>query len=88
MKTYKQFSENMEKNINKFINNPETKDLTQQVKNTKIGDFKTLKDPLKKFIKGQAVQDLKLNSLTTLQKNLNMGSNKFFDNLKSSFNVE
>ena len=87
MKTYKQFSENMEKNINKFINNQETKDLTQQIKDTKIGDFKNLKDPLKKFTKSQAFQQLKLDSLTTLQNKTNMGVNKLFDTLKSNFNV-
>ena len=90
MKTYKQFSEErneMEKNIKKFMNNPETKDLNQQVKDTKIGDFKNLKDPLKKFTKSQAFQQLKLDSLTTLQNKTNMGVNKIFDTLKSNFNV-
>ena len=87
MKTYKQFSEDMKKNIQTFLNNPETQDLIGRVRNTKIGDFKNLKDPLKKFTKSQAFQQLKLDSLTTLQNKTNMGVNKIFDTLKSNFNV-
>ena len=87
MKTYKQFSEDMKKNFQTFLNNPETQDLIGRVRNTKIGDFKNLKDPLKKFTKSQAFQQLKLDSLTTLQNKTNMGVNKIFDTLKSNFNV-
>ena len=87
MKTYKQFSEDMKKNFQTFLNNPETQDLIGRVKNTKIGDFKNLKDPLKKITKSQAFQQFKLDSLTTLQNKTNMGVNKIFDTLKSNFNV-
>ena len=81
MKTYKQFSEDMKKNFQTFLNNPETQDLIGRVRNTKIGDFKKLKDPLKKFTKGQAVQNLRTNSLTDLQNKANMGVNRFFNSL-------
>jgi len=87
MKTYKQFSEDMKKNIQTFLNNPETQDLIGKVKNTKIGDIKNLKKDVKNFAKGQAVQNLKTNSFTTLQNKTTMGVNKIFDNLKSNFNV-
>ena len=85
MKTYKQFSEErneMEKNIKKFMNDPETQDLTQKVKDTKIGDFKNLKDPLKKFTKSTAVQNLKTNTINTLADKASGFTNKFFDNLR------
>ena len=42
---------------------------------------------LKKFTKSQAFQQLKLDSLTTLQNKTNMGVNKIFDTLKSNLNV-
>ena len=84
MKTYKQFSEDMKKNFQTFLNNPETQDLIGRVKNTKIGDFKNLKDPLKKFTKGQAVQNLKTNSITTLADKANTFTNQFFNNLQKN----
>ena len=82
MKTYKQFSEDMKKNFQTFLNNPETQDLIGRVRNTKIGDVKNLKDPLKKFTTGQAVQNLKTSAINTLANKTKMGVNKIFDNLK------
>ena len=86
MKTYKQFSEDMQlkKNFQTFLNNPETQDLIGRVKNTKIGDFKNLKDPLKKFTKGQAVQDLKTNQINVLANKANTFTNQFFNNLQKN----
>ena len=82
MKTYKQFSEDMKKNFQTFLDNPQTKDLTTTIKNTKIGDFKNLKDPLKKFTKSTAVQNLKTNTINTLADKASGFTNKFFDNLR------
>ena len=87
MKTYKQFSEDMKKNIQTFLNNPETQDLLGRVRNTKIGNIGSLKKDVKNFTQGQAVQNLKTNSFTTLQNKTTMGVNKIFDTLKSNFNV-
>jgi hypothetical protein len=84
MKTYKQFSEDMKKNFQTFLNNPETQDLLGRVKNTKIGDVGSLKDPLKKFTKGQAVQNLKTNSINTLADKANTFTNQFFNNLQKN----
>ena len=82
MKTYKQFSEDMKKNFQTFLNSPDTQDLLGRIKDTKIGDFKNLKDPLKKFTKGQAVQDLKTNSINVLADKASGFTNKIFNNLK------
>ena len=82
MKTYKQFSEDMKKNIQTFLNNPQTQDLIGRVKNTKIGDIKNLKKDVKNFTQGQAVQNLKLNAINTLSNKASGFTNRFFDNLK------
>ena len=82
MKTYKQFSEDMKKNFQTFLNNPQTQDLMGKVKNTKIGNFKNLKKDIKDFTKGQAVQDLKTNSINTLADKASGFTNKIFDNLR------
>ena len=87
MKTYKQFSEDMKKNFQTFLNNPETQDFISKVKNTKIGDAPNLKKNFKTFAGGQAFQQLKFDSLTNLQNKSTMGVNKIFDTLKSNFNV-
>ena len=84
MKTYKQFSEDMKKNIQTFLNNPDTQDLIKRVKDTKIGNMENLKDPLKKFSKGQAVQDLKTNSINVLANKANAFTNQFFNNLQKN----
>ena len=84
MKTYKQFSEDMKKNIQTFLNNPDTQDLIKRVKDTKIGNMGNLKDPLKKFSKGQAVQDLKTNSINVLANKANAFTNQFFNNLQKN----
>ena len=51
MKTYKQFSEDMQlkKNFQTFFNNPETQDFLGKVKNTKIGNIGSLKKRCQKF---------------------------------------
>ena len=79
MKTYKQFSEDMKKNFQNFLNNPDTQDLIGRIKKTQIGNVGSLKDPLKKFTKGKAVEDLKTAGLDTLQKGANNMLNKIFD---------
>ena len=84
MKTYKQFSEDMKKNFQTFLNNPDTQDLIGRIKDTKIGDFKNLKDPLKKFTKGKAVEDLKTNSINVLANKANAFTNQFFNNLQKN----
>ena len=86
MKTYKQFSEDMQlkKNFQTFLNNPETQDLIGRVKNTKIGNIGDLKDPLKKFTKGQAVQNFKTNQINTLANKANTFTNQFFNNLQKN----
>ena len=82
MKTYKQFSEDMKKNFQTFLNNPETQDLIKRVKDTKIGDAKNLKKNFKTFAGGQAVQDLKTSAINTLANKANNFTNKIFNNLK------
>jgi len=84
MKTYKQFSEDMQlkKNFQTFFNNPETQDLIGKVRNTKIGNIGSLKKDVKKFAGGQAVQDLKTNQINTLANKANTFTNQFFNNLK------
>ena len=84
MKTYKQFSEDMQlkKNFQTFFNNPETQDLIKRVKDTKIGDAKNLKKNFKTFAGGQAVQDLKTSAINTLANKANNFTNKIFNNLK------
>ena len=84
MKTYKQFSEDMQlkKNFQTFFNNPETQDFLGKVKNTKIGNIGSLKKDVKNFTKGQAVQNLKTNSINTLADKASGFTNKFFDNLR------
>jgi len=82
MKTYKQFSEDMKKNFQTFLNNPETQDLLGRVRNTKIGNIGSLKKDVKNFTKGQAVQNLKTNSINTLADKASGFTNKFFDNLR------
>ena len=86
MKTYKQFSEDMQlkKNFQTFLNNPQTQDLIGRVKNTKIGDIKNLKKDIKKFAGGQAVQDLKTNQINTLANKANTFTNQFFNNLQKN----
>ena len=84
MKTYKQFSEDMKKNIQTFLNNPQTQDLIGRVKNTKIGDMKNLKKDVKNFAGGQAVQDLKLNTINTLSNKATTFTNQFFNNLQKN----
>ena len=82
MKTYKQFSEDMKKNFQTFLNNPETQDLLGRVRNTKIGNIGSLKKDVKNFTKGQAVQNLKTNSINTLADKASGFTNKVFDNLR------
>ena len=82
MKTYKQFSEDMKKNFQTFLNNPETQDLIGRVKNTKIGNIGSLKKDVKNFTKGQAVQNLKTNSINVLANKATGFTNQFFNNLK------
>ena len=84
MKTYKQFSEDMQlkKNFQTFFNNPETQDLIGKVKNTKIGNIGSLKKDVKNFTQGQAVQNLKTNQINTLANKANTFTNQFFNNLK------
>ena len=84
MKTYKQFSEDMKKNFQTFLNNPETQDLIGRVKNTKIGDIKNLKKDVKNFTKGQAVHDLKTNSINVLANKATGFTNQFFNNLQKN----
>ena len=84
MKTYKQFSEDMKKNIQTFLNNPQTQDLIGRVKNTKIGDMKNLKKDFKNFAGGQAVQNLKLNTINTLSNKATNFTNQFFNNLQKN----
>ena len=86
MKTYKQFSEDMQlkKNFQTFLNNPETQDLIGRVKNTKIGNIGSLKKDVKKFVGGQAVQDLKTNQINTLANKANTFTNQFFNNLQKN----
>ena len=84
MKTYKQFSEDMKKNIQTFLNNPETQDLLGRVKNTKIGNIGSLKKDVKNFTKGQAVQNLKTNSINVLANKANTFTNQFFNNLQKN----
>ena len=84
MKTYKQFSEDMQlkKNFQTFFNNPETQDLLGRVRNTKIGNIGSLKKDVKNFTQGQAVQNLKTNQINTLANKANTFTNQFFNNLK------
>ena len=82
MKTYKQFSEDMKKNFQTFLNNPETQDLLGRVRNTKIGNIGSLKKDVKNFTQGQAVQNLKTNQINTLANKANTFTNQFFNNLK------
>ncbi len=86
MKTYKQFSEDMQlkKNFQTFLNNPETQDLIGRVKNTKIGNIGSLKKDIKKFAGGQAVQDLKTNQINTLANKANTFTNQFFNTLQKN----
>ena len=86
MKTYKQFSEDMKKNFQTFLNNPETQDLLGRVRNTKIGNIGSLKKDVKNFTKGQAVQNLKTNSINTLADKASGFTNQIFANLKKNFN--
>ena len=86
MKTYKQFSEDMKKNIETFLNNPQTQDFLGKVKDTKIGNIKNLRKDIKNFAGGTAVQDLKLNSINTLSDKATGFTNQFFNNLKKNFN--
>ncbi len=88
MKTYKQFSEDMQlkKNFQTFFNNPETQDFVGKVKKTKIGDIGNLKKDIKKFVGGSAVQDLKINQINTLADKASGFTNQIFANLKKNFN--
>ena len=86
MKTYKQFSEDMQlkKNFQTFFNNPETQDFLGKIKNTKIGNIGDLKKDVKKFAGGQAVQDLKTNQINTLANKANTFTNQFFNNIQKN----
>ena len=84
MKTYKQFSEDMKKNFQTFLDNPDTQDLIGRIKKTQIGNVGSLKDPLKKFTKGKAVEDLKTNSINFLANKANAFTNQFFNNLQKN----